>query len=133
MSDRLGLTRSEGGQRANRARPITELVIRDPSHPLAAGLTGTIPLSSWPGQPKSALRSPTGRIVASYPGAAADVGLIFAYERGSKLARSHAPARRVGLLLQPALDTLTLSDQGWRLFDAAVSWCAHSRGVRTAE
>jgi hypothetical protein len=111
MSDRLGLTRSPA------------VVIREPAHPVAAGFTGNVPLWPWPKPPMPALAAAGAKIVASYPGAPADVGLLFAFERGSPLGPGRAPARRVGLLLHPELDALALSPQGWRLFDAAVSWC----------
>jgi hypothetical protein len=126
MSDRLGLTRSPARPRLARTLPISDVVIREPAHPLAAGFTSNVPLWSWPKPPMPALAAAGAKIVASYPGAPADVGLLFAFERGSPLGPTGAPARRVGLLLQPELDALALSPQGWRLFDAAVSWCTDS-------
>jgi hypothetical protein len=56
---------------------------------------------------------------------------IFAYERGAPLADlKPAVDRRVGLYMNENVfderDGVFFTSAGWRLFDAAVSWCAES-------
>ena len=62
--------------------------------------------------------------IASYSGAPAQASLLFAYDRDAATADGAAPARRVGLFLGNGRVIRALTDQGWRLFDAAALWCA---------
>ncbi len=107
------------------ARQQTHLAIANPGHPLAAGLAGRVRASSDPVQYSwgrvrgDALKIAT---LADDPARAA----IFAYDRGAAMPGLHAPAPRVGLFL---FDTtsLSLTPEGWALFDAAVLWCSDPR------
>lgn len=107
------------------ARAQTHLAVATPSHPLAAGLAGRVRASSDPVQyswgrvREDALKIAT---LADDPARAA----IFAYDRGAAMPGLVAPAPRVGLFL---FDTtsLSLTPEGWALFDAAVLWCSDSR------
>ncbi len=60
----------------------------------------------------------------------AEQQLVVADEfRDGNAAGGRAPARRVGFFLHN--DTaIVLNKQGWRLFDAAVRWCAEDSGPR---
>jgi hypothetical protein len=98
-----------------------ELVVRHPSHPLAAGLSGTVrvlsePATAWWGAP-----SPFAAWVAT-PRRISQAA-IFGYERGAIMMGATAPARRVGFFLYNNTAAL-LTETGWALFDAAVRWCA---------
>jgi hypothetical protein len=103
---------------------LTDLVITNPEHPLAAGLTGQVRVFSHPERLRWAAPAESASAVASYAGAPDDNTLVFAYERGDQTAAGRAPARRAGLFLGNERVVRALNDQGWRLFDAAVSWCA---------
>jgi hypothetical protein len=103
---------------------LTDLVITNPEHPLAAGLTGEVRVFSHPQRLRWAAPPETASPVASYAGAPDGSSLVFAYERGDLTAAGRAPARRAGLFLGNDRVVRALNDQGWRLFDAAISWCA---------
>lgn len=95
----------------------TAVTIAASSHPLAAGLSGTVTTGQacgW-GVPAS-----SADIVATVPGNGGQAA-IFAYEQGDEMVEGTAPARRVGFYFSDNTPT-GLSDDGWALFDAAVSW-----------
>lgn len=122
--EQLGLTGRRWKRDIGPAPPQTEVVIENPAHPLAAGLTGTVRVLAWPLNLRWAAPPAGANLVASYPGAPAQAGLLFGYERGAPTALGVAPARRVGLFLGNGRVIRALTEQGWRLFDAAVQWCA---------
>ena len=98
------------------AKGQTHLVIADPAHPLAAGLSGRVQATATPSQYS------WGRVRADAVKVAVlennpDRAVIFGLERGGGM-----PARRAGLFLFDATAT-TLTEPGWSLFDAAVRWC----------
>ena len=104
---------------------LTDIAITNPEHPLAAGLTGSVRVLVRPQRTRWAAPPATATPVAGYTGGALDHGaLVFAYDRGDFTADGRAPARRAGLFLGNDRIVRSLNEQGWRLFDAAVSWCA---------
>jgi RHS repeat-associated protein len=106
---------SEGGQ--------TQVVISSPSHPLAAGLTGTVSVTSSPinfGWGKPALSAAR---VASMTNDATKF-TVFGYESGVMMNGLAAPARRVGLFPMSTAPSV-LNGNGWALFDGAVRWAAN--------
>jgi hypothetical protein len=118
---RLGLvadTRKNSGRVVN----TDSITIKDATHPLAAGLRGTVRVSRKRGDHAWGLPSPWAAFVAHSPVDPTEL-VLFGYDEGARLPYGVAPARRVGFFLQD--DTpLHLTDDGWRLFDAAVKWSA---------
>jgi hypothetical protein len=99
----------------------TTLDILTPGHPLAAGLSGTPAIYSSPQTVKWARTALSGLGVASVAGDATR-STIFGYEPGVAMSGGVvAPARRVGFFLHDD-SAPHLTDPGWRLFDAAVTW-----------
>ncbi|HKQ53664.1 MAG TPA: LamG-like jellyroll fold domain-containing protein [Pyrinomonadaceae bacterium] len=99
-----------------------QVIILDPSHPLAAGCTGTVTVSiqvsgaAW-GRPSASAAQVASM---SYDGTKK---AIFAYESGAMMVGMQAPARRVGLFHgNDAYSSLT--GNGGALFDAAVRWAS---------
>ncbi len=98
----------------------TSATIAAPSHPMAAGLTGTATVAasstfSW-GKPSAAAVK-----VATLP-ADATKSLIFGFESGAALSDgTSAAARRVGLFLEDNT-AASLTTNGWNLFQQAVTW-----------
>jgi hypothetical protein len=97
-----------------------QLDILQPTHPVAAGLSGRVSVTTTPqkfiwGKPStSALRIAA---IAGRPHQAA----IFAYAEGSQMVGMTAPARRIGWFA--GRDTpAAFNAIGWQLFDAALSW-----------
>jgi hypothetical protein len=102
---------------------LTDIEITDPGHPLAAGFSGAVRVMTRPLRVRWAAPPPAATSVASYAGAPEEKTLVFAYDRGDATAGGPAPARRVGLFLGNEQIVRSLNEQGWRLFDAAVTWC----------
>ena len=99
----------------------TSLSIVQPGHPLSAGLSGTVAVTSAP----SSLvwgRPGAGATKASVVGDA-NKALVFGYDTGAAMPGLPAPSRRVGLFLHAATPG-ALTPDGWKLFDAAVTWAA---------
>jgi hypothetical protein len=107
----------------------TGIVIDKPAHPLAAGLSGPIPLLSARARLASPTASPVvgATVVGRRPGEPGAAVVLFAYERAGPMGAVSAPARRVALLLGDQRATAAVTEQGWRLFEAAASWCAADR------
>lgn len=98
----------------------TQALIQVPSHPLAAGCTGTVNISTMASGAAWGRPAASAAQVASmtYDGSKK---AIFAYESGAMMVGMAAPARRVGLIHgNDAFNSLT--ETGGALFDAAVRW-----------
>lgn len=119
----LGMTgRCEDGECGFHMVAPFALEIRDRAHPLAAGLSGTVPLAhtekiGW-GTPN--IHAAWVATIAGHPTRAA----IFAYELGAQMPGLAAPARRVGFFFHDTTaENLPASDPQWLLFDRAALWC----------
>ena len=101
-----------------------EIRIVDPSHPVAAGFRGSVPVYSgregfvtW-GVPDES----TARIVARCATPEGEATL-FAYEAGKGAGGANLPARRVSFFVSSNTEEAArLTDEGWGLFDASVRW-----------
>lgn len=96
--------------------------VANPDHPLAAGFVGnSLKLFTYKKSPY-AWGKPTSNALSivrlhKYP----ERWLLFGYEQGAEMAKGKAPARRVGLFMDPVgidYDTPTLD-----LIDASIDWC----------
>lgn len=115
--DDMGMTSGSGlgfqqGQNA--------LSIINPAHPLAAGLSGTSAISSSANDITWGIPTDSAVKVAVTVGDASRVTL-FGYDQGAAMIGLTAPARRVGLFMSNNTAD-TMSADGWKLFDAAVTW-----------
>ncbi len=108
---------------------VPAILIREPGHPLAAGLSGWIRVADTQATLRRGAPGPYAAWVATPGPRTQDFAWLFGYERGAPMIDGRAPARRVGFFLHN--DTaIVLNQQGWRLFDAAVRWCAEDSGPR---
>jgi FecR protein len=114
--DDLGMTAS--GE-TNRHPGQTSVHIAS-SHPMAAGLAGVIRVSHAPFAMAWGAPALTAMIVATTADSAGRA-VIFGYERGTAMYGTVAPARRVGFFLADDTAT-TITEDGWKLFDAAIRW-----------
>jgi hypothetical protein len=125
---RLGLTgtawKRDVGNIGGRTR---EVVISNPGHPLAAGLSGESTVLTRNQTLRWGRPGEEAIVVAHYAHEPAAQTAVFAYERGSHMPVGDAPARRVGLFLGNARVITTLNAEGWKLFDAAITWSAADR------
>ena len=114
----LGLTGPQRGRDFEWGNLLTPVRFLLPGHPLSGHRAdlAQLPVSfSWARPVGEALRIAT---LVDHPDRAA----LFAYDAGKQMLEGKAPARRVGLLLDPQI--VERPDAGsWSLFEAAVNWC----------
>lgn len=98
------------------------LTIVNPDHPLAAGLKGTVTVTRDPRTFAFGLPS-TNAVVIAKSTDGNNRNVLFAYDTGATLidGKSKALGRRVGIFLDNNTPE-ALTDDGWTLFDTAVSW-----------
>jgi len=101
-----------------------EVMIGEASHPLAAGLTGTVPIFTATAAAAWAIPDGAGAIrIAAVPSGPTHF-MVFAFDTGGKMSGTFvAPGRRVAFPLGRD-SVLKLNASGWALFDAAVRWAA---------
>lgn len=100
-----------------------------PGHVLAAGLSGKVMVTKmaskfvWGKPARAAIK------VAAIVGKTNQWG-IFAYDTGDQMVGANAPARRVGFFA--GQDTpAAFTEDGWRLFGAAVRWATAAKALMT--
>lgn len=127
LQDDYGMTGNDGTDHSTIDGQF-ELEILESSHPLAAGLQGIVTIVndvdtfSWGFPVDSAIR------IAQIPGEPT-MFLLYAYEAGTVMSDGFvAPARRVMLPMgDDSFEMLT--DDGFKLFDAAVEWAVNLSAV----
>ncbi len=102
----------------------TNLVIEDPTHPLAAGMKGEVTVTTSPRHFAWGRPNANAERVARLRNEESHFG-VFGFERGATMLTLDAPARRVGLFLFETTPP-ALNNNGWALFDAAVNWVTNS-------
>ena len=108
------------------AREHRRLTVVDPTHPLSAGLSGGVEVTTVPERISWGRVGPAALRVATLEGEP-DKTAIFAYEKGAPMDGGFAaPGRRVGFFLFDST-AVHLSEPGGRLFDAALRWCLEVR------
>lgn len=124
--DDLGMTGTANGPDYgyDSSPSTTQLVLTDPLHPLAAGLSSPVTVFA------TAHKLPFGRGSTAAAPIATVAGwttrhMYFAYDTGAAMVAGIAPARRVGFFLDPTA-AVDLTTDGWTLFDTAVAWAAGS-------
>lgn len=121
LLDDLGMTGSVLDTDFGTVAAQTALDVTDPTHPLAAGLTGTVTVHTTADDFNWAVPGASAAFVASLAGDASRAA-VFGYDTGDALvAGGSAPAPRVALFMGNLGPSLLTTD-GWALFDAAVSW-----------
>jgi RHS repeat-associated protein len=101
----------------------TQITINAPTHPLAAGLTGTVSVTNSPVNFGWAKPAASAARVATWAGDSTRF-TVFGYEKGMLMNGLAAPARRVGLFPMGAAPSV-LNSNGWTLFDASVRWAGN--------
>jgi lysophospholipase L1-like esterase len=120
LYDDLGMTGSVLGTDLGESVSKKKITILLPSHPIAAGRSGTI-IAVDPGAKLMWGRPSASGIIVAHVGDFPALPAVFAYEAGASMVVGSAPARRVGLFLN-ATTAPTLTVDGWAIFDAAVNW-----------
>ncbi len=115
----LGMTGSGRGADWEWGTPPARVRFPLPGHPLSGRRTGpiTLPASIAWGRPAGeALRI---AVLDDRP----ERAVLFAYDAGKQMVGAKAPARRVGLLLDPTVIVANPDVESWSLFEDAVNWC----------
>ena len=97
-----------------------QVTIVDATHPLAAGLSGTVTVVTSADSFDFGVPSAAAKKVATLAGQAGRFS-IFGYETGAAMVGLSAPARRVGWFAEDTA-AAKLTANGDALFDAAVGW-----------
>lgn len=117
--DDLGMTGSSSGSLGAQSEQ-TQVTIVNSSQPMAAGLSGTKTIYTKSGYLSWGVPSASAIKIATLKDDSSKV-VIFGYEKGAAMPGMDAPARRVSIFLDD-LEPSFLNSDGWKLFDAAVSW-----------
>jgi hypothetical protein len=115
--DFLGFQAADGGEYT-----ADSIKILKSNHPLAAGLPlGIVKISK--AQKGISYGIPEGKatIIASNPSDTTQA-VIFGYEKNALMASTTAPARRVGMFFLNDVADTSMTEAGWKLFDASVYW-----------
>ncbi len=119
LFDDMGLTGPTSGLDYGTAAGLTKVVIADPTHPLAAGLTGTVTVTS--ATSTFGWGEPNANAALAVRTAGAGKPALFGYEEGISMPGGIAPGRRVGLFISSDAAALLTID-GFGLFEAAAHW-----------
>lgn len=117
-----------GPQQFGQDEGVKTVQIIDSKHPIAAGLKDTVALYKEDGKISYGLHpGKEAAIIAEYPTSGDNKKVtVFAYEKGAKnISNSPVPARQVFFSL-PSGEEPKLTDNGWKLFDAAIEWAAQN-------
>jgi hypothetical protein len=121
MTGDSGTAPDHHGSTAN----LQQIDILQPQHPLAAGLSGTVQVTSSPQTMSWGVSdaNPTNAIVVAQVAGDPSKWAIWAYEKGALLfdGVTPAPERRVGFFVNGGSITAS-TPAGFQLFDAAVNW-----------
>jgi hypothetical protein len=101
------------------------VTIVSPSHPLAAGLSGTVAVFTQRGMMSWGAPAPAAARVATHVGQPGRIA-VYGYPAGAMMYRMPAPAARVGLFASGGATT-AYSQDGLALFQAAVRWAVEGR------
>ncbi|MBE1441968.1 hypothetical protein [Paenibacillus sp. OAS669] len=102
------------------------VTIKKADHPMAAGLQGTVNVYQSEGKIGFVVPAKDGIVIAS---ASDDErrAVVCAFEKGSKTLKNETvPARQVYFYLVGG-EEINQTEDGWKLFDAAVQWAAGSK------
>jgi glucose/arabinose dehydrogenase len=120
LMDDLGMTGPTSGTHYGTMTGQTQVAIVNAAHPLAAGLSGTVNVTTGAANVSWGVPNANATTVAR-PVGQPSRAVIFAYEKGSIMPGLVAPGRRVGFFLEDAT-AASLTTQGRSLLDAAVRW-----------
>ncbi len=122
LFDELELANCENNNGCGRAVAGGEMKFPGGGQPLLHASTQTVTVARTPIVVSFGIPLPSATIVAT---AETDQtrSVVFVYERGSALVNGPAPARRVALFLSDDAARV-LTDEGWALFDGAITWAA---------
>jgi len=120
----LGMTGPTSGSDFGTASAQTQvaMVQSNSSHPMAAGLSGTIAVLNTADSLAWGVSNFAGVSIATLT-TDSTKSVIFGYEEGASMPGLDAPARRVGVFLS-ATGATALTGSGGLLFDSAVRWAA---------
>jgi Putative Ig domain len=122
LFDDMGLTAAGEGVNFNNSTAQTQINVRTPAHPLAAGLTGLTTVISGAGQVFNWGVPGAEAIKVASLAADAARSTLFGYEIGSRLASGQTVVhRRLGMFLHD-LTPNRLNAQGLQILAAAVRW-----------
>ncbi|WP_159884905.1 hypothetical protein [Paenibacillus puerhi] len=122
----IGLSPPESYGHLGGANAAKTIEIKDSKHPLAAGLEGKIDVYKENGKMGYATPGKEAIVIATVPGEDQNA-TIFAYEKGSKNEKGETVPAREMLYYLFYGEEINQTDDGWKLFDAAVRWVTSAK------
>jgi hypothetical protein len=120
--DDLGMVGTVANTDFGTAANANEIAVTQPTHPLAAGLSGLAWVYSSAGSLGWGKPAATATTVATVVGQSTQ-STILGYLTGTQMVGQVATARRAGLFMTRTVGD-GVSSVGWQFFDAAVKWLA---------
>jgi hypothetical protein len=118
--DDMNMTGTISGTNFGTTPSTTQIAISNPSHPMAAGLSGTVSVNTTATALSWGAPAASAAVVATQIGTPGRA-VIFGYDTAATMVGLAAPARRVGFFLGNAT-AATLTANGSALLNAAVQW-----------
>ncbi|MCZ8519516.1 MULTISPECIES: hypothetical protein [Paenibacillus] len=122
----IGLSDEEAYGHLEGSNAAKTLEIKDSAHPLAAGLSGKVDVYKDNGKMGYATPGEDAVVIATVPGEEQNAA-IFAYEKGATKASGQQAAAREILFYLFNGEEINQTEEGWKLFDAAVEWATGSK------
>ncbi|UUZ96489.1 hypothetical protein LJK87_20590 [Paenibacillus sp. P25] len=116
-----GMTEAEGFGKLDAGNVAKTIQIKDSKHQLAAGLENTVDVYKANGKMGYAAPGKEAIVIATVPNQDQQA-TIFAYEKGAKNAKGDAVAAREVFFYMFEGEEINQTENGWKLFDAAVRW-----------
>jgi hypothetical protein len=118
--DDMLMTSTVSGNFGTTSTTQTLLNIINQTHPLAAGLSGSLQVATTATNYTYGV-PPTGAVIIATVNGDSGKSAIFAYDRDATMFTLDAPARRVSLFMTDTT-AASLTSNGNALFDAAIKW-----------
>ncbi|UJF35594.1 hypothetical protein [Paenibacillus hexagrammi] len=126
ISGDTGMTDPDMNGKLEGENATKTIQIRNAQHPLAAGLNNTVDVYKDNGKMSWATPGKDAIVVATLPDDE-QKATIFAYDKGSQNVKGQmVPAREVFFYMMFG-EEINQTDDGWKLFDAAVRWATEKK------
>ncbi|MFE5320568.1 hypothetical protein ACFQ88_17810 [Paenibacillus sp. NPDC056579] len=116
-----GMSETESYGSLTGSNAIKTIQIKDSKHQLAAGMQDKVDVYKDNGKMGFAIPGKEAAVIATVPGEE-QKATIFAYEKGAKNVRGNTVAAREMYFYLFNGEEINQTDNGWKLFDAAVNW-----------
>ncbi|MBD0378656.1 hypothetical protein [Paenibacillus sedimenti] len=126
VSGDTGMTAPDANGKLEGNNAAKTIQIRNGKHPLAAGLDNNVDVYKDNGKMDWATPGKDAIVVATVPNDE-QKATIFAYEKGATNVKGQPVAAREVFFYMMSGEEINQTDDGWKLFDAAVRWTTEKK------